>query len=62
MQHDLIDEYRFWVNPIVLGGGKRLFRDGNSTTTLRLVGTTTFSTGVVTLAYQRGERTGPTKA
>jgi dihydrofolate reductase len=52
MQHDLIDEYRFWVNPIVLGSGKRLFPDGSSKTEFRLVDTTTFSTGVVILAYQ----------
>ena len=51
MQHDLIDEYRFWVNPIVLGSGKRLFPDG-SKTEFRLVDNTTFSTGVVILAYQ----------
>jgi dihydrofolate reductase len=51
MRHDLIDEYRFWVNPVVVGSGKRLFPDGSSRTALRLVDTTTFSTGVVILAY-----------
>jgi dihydrofolate reductase len=52
MQHDLIDEYRIWVHPVVLGSGKRLFRDGSDTTTLRLVDTKTTSTGVVILSYQ----------
>jgi len=52
MQHGLIDEYRLMVHPVVLGSGKRLFRDGSPTTTLRLVDTKTTSTGVVILTYQ----------
>jgi len=52
MQQDLIDEYRIWVHPVVLGSGKRLFRDGSDTTVLRLVDTRTFSSGVVVLSYQ----------
>ena len=52
MQHDLIDEYRIMVHPVVLGSGKRLFRDGSDTTVLRLVDTKTFSSGVVVLSYQ----------
>ncbi len=51
MQHDLIDEYRLLVYPIVLGSGKRLFEDVNKAT-LRLVETTMFSSGVVLLRYQ----------
>lgn len=52
MQHDLIDEYRIWVHPVVLGSGKRLFRDDGDRTVLRLVDTTTFSSGVAILSYQ----------
>jgi dihydrofolate reductase len=51
MQHNLIDEYRLLVYPVVLGSGKRLFRDG-SATTLKLVETKPFSSGVVALIYQ----------
>ena len=52
MQHDLIDEYRIWIEPVVVGSGKRLFKDGSDTTVLRLVDTKTISTGVVILTYQ----------
>ncbi len=56
MQHDLIDEYRFMVHPVVLGSGKRLFRDGSDTKVLRLVDTKTFSSGVVVLYYEPAKK------
>ncbi len=40
------------VHPVVLGSGKRLFRDGSDKKTLRLVSTKTFSSGIVALTYQ----------
>lgn len=49
--HDLIDEYRFMVYPIILGAGKRLFKEGNSIA-LNLVESQTFRSGVVVLTYQ----------
>jgi dihydrofolate reductase len=52
MQHDLIDEYRLIVFPVVVGSGKRLFRDGSDTKALRLVDAKPFSSGVVVLTYQ----------
>lgn len=52
MRHDLVDEYRLMIHPIVLGSGRRLFRDGSAMTRLRLVDSTTTGTGVVMLTYQ----------
>lgn len=52
MQDDLIDEYRIWVHPVVLGSGKRFFRDGSATSILRLVDTRMFGSGVVVLSYR----------
>ncbi len=56
MQHDLIDEYRLMVHPVVVGSGKRLFGDGSDTKALRLVETKTFGAGVVVLTYQPAGR------
>jgi dihydrofolate reductase len=56
MRHDLIDEYRLMVFPVVVGSGKRLFRDVIESTVLELVDTTTLGSDVVVLTYQpRGE-------
>jgi dihydrofolate reductase len=51
MQHGLIDEFRLMVHPIVLGSGKRLFKDEVGTTALNLVDSKTTGTGVVYLIY-----------
>jgi dihydrofolate reductase len=52
VKHDLVDEYRVLVYPVVLGSGKRLFRDRIDTHHLRLVRSRTFGSGVVLLIYQ----------
>jgi dihydrofolate reductase len=51
MQHDLIDEYRVAVHPLVLGGGTRLFADDGVRTALRLTDAREFDSGVVELIY-----------
>src|SRR5688572_8733212 len=56
MEHDLVDEYRLMINPLVLGGGRRLFREGNATNKLRLVDSKTTSTGVLIVSYRPAER------
>ena len=53
MQHDLVDEYRLMVFPLVLGGGKRLFQEGSGRHALRLVEAKPVgSAGVLTLVYR----------
>lgn len=51
MRNGLVDEYRLLVFPVVLGSGKRLFKEG-SDTKLTLVESRTFPTGVTLLRYQ----------
>ena len=51
MRHDLVDEYRLLFYPVILGSGKHLFRDRIDTHHLQLIGTRTFSSGVVLLTY-----------
>ena len=53
MAHDLIDEYRLWTFPVVVGGGKRLFAEGAPPRTLRLVRTATTQNGVLMSVYRR---------
>jgi len=52
-RHDLIDEYRLYVQPILLGHGKPLFRPCDAAAAVRLAETRTFGSGVVLLRYER---------
>lgn len=52
IENNLVDEYSLTVSPIVLGSGKRLFRDADQPRRLRLVDSTTTSTGSLVLTYQ----------
>jgi dihydrofolate reductase len=51
MEHDLVDELRLMVFPVVLGSGKRLFPDSPDKKVLQLVDTTQFPSGVVVHHY-----------
>ena len=52
LNSDLIDEFRLWVFPLVLGTGKRLFADGTIPAGLKLVDSTVSTTGVVIGTYE----------
>ena len=53
MAHDLIDEFRLYVHPVVIGRGKPLFQPSDTRTQLRLAESRTFGNGVVLLRYER---------
>jgi dihydrofolate reductase len=53
IEHDLVDEFRLMLDPILLGGGKRLFRDDGSLRRLRLVDGQITSTGAILATYAR---------
>ena len=52
LRHQLVDEFRLWVFPLVLGSGKRLFADGTVPAGLRLVDSTVSTTGVMIGTYE----------
>ena len=51
MEHDLVDEYRLMIDPVLAGGGKRLFPDGGALRQLRLVDSQVTSTGAIIATY-----------
>jgi dihydrofolate reductase len=53
LEHDLIDEFRMWIFPLVLGTGKRFFGDGTIPAGLELVDSKVSKTGVTINTYQR---------
>jgi dihydrofolate reductase len=50
MEHNLVDEFHFWMFPVAVGGGQRLF-EGIDTTHLKLVDSTRFNSGIVVLVF-----------
>lgn len=57
MRHNLIDEYKLLIHPLVLGSGRRLFPDSAPLGRLRLTDSLTTTTGVVIATYQPTEPT-----
>jgi dihydrofolate reductase len=53
LRHDLIDELRLWIFPLMLGAGKRLFGDGTVPAGLKLVDSKVSKTGVTINVYER---------
>jgi dihydrofolate reductase len=51
LPHDVIDEVRLVTYPVAIGDGTRLFAGGDGMASFRLIGTTTFQSGVVVLTY-----------
>jgi dihydrofolate reductase len=52
LRHHLVDRFRLWVFPVVVGSGKRLFADGTVPAGLKLVESTVSTTGVVIGTYE----------
>ncbi len=54
IEHDLVDELRLMVFPIVLGSGKRLFGESAEKKALKLSKSETVGDGIAILTYERG--------
>lgn len=52
MEMNLIDEYRLIVNPVILGGGTPLFREGQKKNEMTLTDTKRFKSGAIMLVYE----------
>jgi dihydrofolate reductase len=52
LEHDLIDEYRLLVHPVLLGKGRSFLKDGAERVNLDLVDTIVIPSGVAILTYQ----------
>jgi dihydrofolate reductase len=55
IEHDLVDEFRLMIDPVVVGGGKRIFRDDGVLRTLRLVDGRMTTTGAILATYAPAE-------
>jgi dihydrofolate reductase len=52
LRHNLIDRFRLWIFPLVIGSGKRLFSDGTIPSGLKLVESAVSTTGVMIGTYE----------
>jgi dihydrofolate reductase len=55
VEHDLVDEFRVMIDPVVLGGGKRMFPDDGALRPLRLVDSQVTTTGAILATYAPAE-------
>jgi dihydrofolate reductase len=53
MEAGLVDEFRFLVHPVIMGSGKRFFKEGEPITNLKLVSSQTLDLGVLQLVYSK---------
>ncbi|HEV2873503.1 MAG TPA: dihydrofolate reductase family protein [Thermoleophilaceae bacterium] len=59
LEHDLVDEFRLWIFPVVIGSGKRFFGDGTIPAGLKLVDSKVSKTGVTINTYERAGGVNP---
>jgi dihydrofolate reductase len=59
LEHDLIDEFRLWTFPLVIGTGKRFFGEGAIAAALKLVDSNVSTTGVTINVYERAGDVNP---
>ena len=52
LEHDLVDRFRLMIDPVVVGGGKRLFRDDGALRKLQLVDNQVATTGAILATYE----------
>jgi dihydrofolate reductase len=52
LRHNLVDQFRLWVFPVVIGSGKRLFAEGSNPSALKLLDSKVSTTGVVIGTYE----------
>jgi dihydrofolate reductase len=55
IEHELVDEYRLMIAPLLLGAGKRLFAVSSNPRKMRLVETEVTSTGAILASYARAD-------
>lgn len=54
VRNDLVDEYRLYIHPVVIGQGTLMLRPTDAKVPLQLIETRTFGNGVIMLRYERG--------
>lgn len=57
IEHGLVDEFRVMIDPLVVGGGKRIFREDGAFRPLRLLDSRVTTTGAIIAAYARADST-----